>query len=65
MHKIETSRKARFKSALALIGETQKDWSEKNKISYMHLYYTVLHDDTDTVLEKVDKFIQQVESAAA
>lgn len=64
MPKLETSRKARFKSALALVGQTQKDWSEKNKVNYMHLYYTVLHEDTDALLEKVDRFIEQVENAA-
>lgn len=65
MHKIETTRKARFKSALALTGLTQKEWSEKQEVSYMHLYYTVLHDETDALLAKVDQFISHVESQVA
>lgn len=65
MHKIETTRKARFKSALAYTGLTQKEWSEKQDVNYMHLYYTVLHDETEALLEKVDKFIEHVESQVA
>ena len=65
MHKIETTRKARFKSALARTGLTQKEWSEKQNVNYMHLYYTVLHEETEGLLEKVDKFIEHVESQVA
>lgn len=64
MHKIETTRKARFKAAIARTGLTQKEWSTRNKVNYLHLYYTVLHDDTEKLLEKVDSFIEQVEAQA-
>lgn len=64
MYKIEGTRKARFKSALARTGLTQKEWSEKQDVNYLHLYYVVLHDETDALLDKVDKFIEQIEAAA-
>ena len=65
MPKVETTRKARFKSALAFSGLSQKEWSEANDVNYMHLYYTVLHDETEKLLEKVDKFIEKVEAQVA
>lgn len=65
MHKVESTRKTRFKAALAFSNLSQKDWSEKNDIAYMHLYYVVLHDGTDGLLEKVDRFIEEVERQVA
>lgn len=65
MHTILPTRKARFKSAVARVGVSQAAWCAKNGVDYMHLYYTVLKDDTDALLSKVDEFIEHVESQVA
>ena len=65
MHTILPTRKARFKSALARTGLTQKEWCRVNGISYLHLYHVVLHEETDAMVEKVDRFIENVEAQAA
>ena len=65
MPRILSSRKARFKSALARCGLRQKDFLEKHEISRTHLYLT-LRDERQslTLARKIDAFIEEVESKA-
>ena len=63
MARKSVSRKARFKSALALSGMTAQDWCEKQEITYTHLYL-VLRDDRQSkkLAATVDAFIASVEA---
>lgn len=62
--RIDNSRKARFKSALARLHPpmTMDDWAAKHDVGYTHLYLT-LKDPTQsqTLTEKIDAFIEEVE----
>lgn len=65
---IDSSRKARFKSALARLHPpmTMKDWAAKNKVGYTHLYLTLEDESQSRVLtEKIDAFIAEIEAKVA
>lgn len=62
VHRIDSSRKARFKAALARVGKTQRAWAKEQNISYTHLYLTLLDESQSrTLTEKIDMFIEQIE----
>ena len=66
MAKVETSRKTRFKAALAFTNQTHSMWAEKNGVGYHHLYL-VLNEarESETLIEKIDRFIEDVEAKVA
>lgn len=63
MPRILSSRKARFKAALARCGLQQKDFLEKHGISRTHLYLT-LEDEKQSLklAREIDAFIREVEA---
>lgn len=63
MPRIKSTRKARFKAALALAGMTQTEWAAQNGITADHLSMVIseVYPRESKVLEgKIDKFIEQV-----
>lgn len=65
MPRINNSRKARFKAALARVGMTQRGWAAKQGVGYTHLYLT-LQDPTQSLSlsAKIDAFVAEVEAKA-
>jgi hypothetical protein len=64
MPRLSTSRKARFKAALASVGMTALQWAEKHDVSYTHLYLTLRDPKQSLTLSaKIDAFIAEVEAA--
>jgi predicted transcriptional regulator len=63
MPRINRSRKARFKAALASVGMTQREWAAKHDVGYTHLYLT-LKDPTQSLKlsAEIDLFIAEVEA---
>lgn len=66
MPKIRNTRKARFQSALARVEMTQGEWAKKNGMDRSHLN-RVLNGRfvSPPVLQKLDAFIEHVESQVA
>lgn len=65
MPRILRSRKARFKSALASVGMTQKEWAAKEGVGYTHLYLTLKDPNQSLSLSaKIDAFIDEIEQKA-
>jgi DNA transposition AAA+ family ATPase len=68
MLRIKLTRKARFKSALALVGMTQTEWAQGNGITAEHLSMVIsdTQDRESKALEdKIDAFIEAIESQVA
>lgn len=65
MPRIHDSRKARFKAACARVGMTQREWAEKQRVGYTHLYLTLRDPSQSLSLSaKIDAFIEEVEAKA-
>lgn len=66
MVKLLSTRKARFKAALVRVGMTQHDWAVQQGITRGYLNM-VLNErmQSRSLIEKVDAFIQEVESKVA
>jgi hypothetical protein len=62
MQKLDRSRKARFKAALASAGLTQTEWASMNGITAGHLGNTLRGRESKVLEEKIDAFIDQVET---
>jgi predicted transcriptional regulator len=62
---IQSSRKARFKAALARVGMTMREWAEQQDVGYTHLYLT-LKDPTQSLslTAKIDAFVDEIEAKA-
>ena len=61
--RIRNTRKARFKSALAMVGMTQQEWARQNDITADHLSMVIsdTYDRESKVLEdKIDAFTAEV-----
>lgn len=68
MPRIKSTRKARFKAALALAGMTQTEWAAQNGITPDHLSMVISEKqlrESRVLEEKIDKFITHVESQVA
>lgn len=66
MPRILSSRKARFKAALARCGMSQLDFLRKHDISRTHLYLTLENEKQSLKLARaIDEFITHVESQVA
>ena len=68
MPRIKSTRKARFKSALALAGMTQTEWAGQNGITPDHLSMVISEvypRESKVLEEKIDKFIERIESQVA
>ena len=64
MVKLRVSRKARFESALKLVGMTQTSWAEANSVALTHLNEFLRGKRVSAPLtQKVDAFIAKVEAA--
>lgn len=64
MAKLMVSRKARFESALKLVGLTQASWGEANSVPKTHLNEFLNGKRVSAPLtEKIDAFIAKVEAA--
>jgi hypothetical protein len=64
MVRIRATRKARFESALKLVGLTQTSWAEANRVALTHLNEFLNGKRVSAPLtEKVDAFIARVEAA--
>lgn len=64
MVRIRATRKARFESALKLVGMTQTSWAEANSVALTHLNEFLNGKRVSAPLkEKVDAFIAKVEAA--
>lgn len=63
--RIDSSRKARFKAALARVGKTQRAWAKEQDVSYTHLYLTLVDESqSKTLTGKIDAFVEQIEQKA-
>lgn len=62
MVKLDRSRKARFKSALARAGITQIDWAKQQGITAGHLGNTLRGRESRSLEEKIDAFIAEIEA---
>jgi hypothetical protein len=62
MPRIQTSRKARFTAALALVGKTKTQWALEHGVHRVHLN-AVLRDERESprLVVEVDRFIADVE----
>lgn len=64
MVKLRVSRKARFESALKLVGLNQTSWAEANSIALTHLNEFLNGKRVSAPLtQKIDAFIAKVEAA--
>lgn len=64
MVKLKVSRKARFESALKLVGLNQTSWAEANSVALTHLNEFLNGKRVSAPLtQKVDAFIAKVEAA--
>lgn len=64
MVRIRATRKARFESALKLVGLTQTTWAEANGVALTHLNEFLNRRRVSAPLtEKIDAFVAKVESA--
>lgn len=64
MVKLVVSRKARFESALKLVGLDQKSWAEANSVPKTHLNEFLNDKRVSAPLkQKIDAFIAKVEAA--
>jgi plasmid maintenance system antidote protein VapI len=64
MVKLTVSRKARFESALKLVGLTQTSWAEASGVPKTHLNEFLNGKRVSAPLaEKIDRFIAKVEAA--
>lgn len=62
MAKLDRSRKARFKAALALAGITQTEWAEHQGVTAGHLGNTLRGRESKVLEEKIDAFIAEVDA---
>jgi hypothetical protein len=68
MLRIRPTRKARFKSALALVGMTQAEFAAQHDITAEHLSMViseVYSRESKSLEDKIDAFIAQIESRVA
>lgn len=62
MARVDSSRKARFKAALARAGITQTDWAAQNGITPGHLGNTLRGRESKSLEDKIDAFIAEIEA---
>lgn len=64
MVRIQSTRKSRFKAALALTGLTQKEWAEGQAGISRGYLNMVLNGkmESDTLTQKIDAFIADIEA---
>lgn len=62
MAKLDRSRKARFKAALALAGITQTEWAAQHGVTAGHLGNTLRGRESKSLEEKIDAFIAEIEA---
>lgn len=63
MPRIQSTRKARFKAALALSGTTQADWAKERDVTPEHLNAVISEvqpRESKALEEKIDAFIEAV-----
>lgn len=66
LRKEMTTRKARFRAALALARMTARQWTERESVTETHLYAVLKGDrESNKLITKVDAFIAQYLDGAA